>query len=219
MQSLLRRALASGGAPPGGGGVGRLRKLVVLFLGSSSSGRSSSAGQFQLRFRFGRLRPGKGKPPITIGDKNFTEEFVLGDLYAQALRAKGFTVNLKPNIGSSELTDKALTSGQIDMYPEYTGVILSVIAMQTTPAGHRRGHLRRRPRTTRTGRGFTLLDKTPFYDADAMATLKPFAKKHHLATMADLKKLPSFTQRRAAREQDPLRGHRRHAARPTRSTT
>src|SRR5436305_12447535 len=67
--------------------------------------------------------PGKGKPAVTLGDKNFTEQYILGELYAQALKAKGYTVKVKSNIGSSEITDKALTSGQIDLYPEYTGVI------------------------------------------------------------------------------------------------
>ena len=52
-------------------------------------------------------------------------------MYQEALQAKGYTVTLKANIGSSELTDKALTSGQIQMYPEYTGVILSVIKGQS----------------------------------------------------------------------------------------
>src|SRR5215210_8621999 len=73
-------------------------------------------------------QPGKGKPAVTMGDKNFTEQYVLGDLYKQALEAKGFTVKLKGNIGSSEIIDKALTSGKIDMYPEYMGVIDTVIA-------------------------------------------------------------------------------------------
>jgi osmoprotectant transport system substrate-binding protein len=127
-----------------------------------------------------------------MGDKNFTEEFILGDLYAQALRAKGFTVNLKPNIGSSELTDKALTSGQIQMYPEYTGVILSVLAMQTRrPASEDAAYAAAQKFEQK--RGYTLLNKTPFFDADAMATLKPFAQKNHLVTLGDLKKLKSFS--------------------------
>src|ERR1051325_2047191 len=81
---------------------------------SSSSGDSAS-------------QPGKGKPAVTLGDKNFTEQYILGELYAQALKAKGYTVKVKSNIGSSEVIDKALTSGQIDMYPEYTGVIVTVL--------------------------------------------------------------------------------------------
>src|ERR687891_2890956 len=76
----------------------------------------------------GSSQPGEGKPGVTIGTKDFTEEFVLGNLYAQALEAKGYKVTLKENIGSTEIIDKALTSGEIDAYPEYTGVSLSVVA-------------------------------------------------------------------------------------------
>src|SRR5213080_4744543 len=77
-------------------------------------------------------------PTITIGTKNFTEEYILGELYAGALRNAGFRVNLKSDVGSSEIIDKALTAGSLDMYPEYTGVLLSEIAGD-----------RRRPKTAR----------------------------------------------------------------------
>jgi osmoprotectant transport system substrate-binding protein len=189
MQSIVKRALASGGA-----------LLVVAVLAacgssssssSSSSSASSSAGSSSTSSS-AASGPGKGKPPITIGDKNFTEEFILGDLYAQALEAKGFTVNLKPNIGSSELTFKALQGGQIDMYPEYTGVILSVLAMETRRPTSEAGAYAA-AKTYVVSKGFTLLDKTPFFDADALATLTPFAKKNSLTVIPDLKKLKSWS--------------------------
>ncbi len=184
MQSLLRRMLISAGV--------LVAVVALAACGSSSSSSSSSPSGSSSTSSGSAALPGKGKPPITMGDKNFTEEFILGDLYAQALRAKGFTVNLKPNIGSSELTDKALTSGVIDMYPEYTGVILSVIAMETRrPTSEAAAYAA--AKKFEESRGFTLLDKTPFFDADAMATLKPFATKNHLTTIADLKKLSSWT--------------------------
>ena len=63
--------------------------------------------------------PGTGKPLVTIGDKNTTEQFVLGELYYQALAAKGFKVMLNRNIGPTEVTLKALQSGRLAMYPEY----------------------------------------------------------------------------------------------------
>ena len=72
----------------------------------------------------GRGRPGRERPGRPLGTKNFTEQFVLGELYAQALRAAGFRVEIKPNIGSSEVVDRALASDRIDLYPEYTGVIV-----------------------------------------------------------------------------------------------
>src|ERR671935_1469884 len=72
-------------------------------------------------------QPGTGKPAVTLGTKNFTEEFILGQLYAQALEAKGFTVHLMQNIGPTEVIDPGLLQGQIDLYPEYTGEIVSTL--------------------------------------------------------------------------------------------
>src|SRR5437762_1855439 len=113
-----------------------LGALAVAACGSSnkstSTSTSSSASTSSGTSSTSKTGPGAGKPPIVLGDKNFEEEYVLGDLYQQALQAKGFTVTLKPNIGSSEITWKALTSGQIQMYPEYTGTLLSAIAGQKT---------------------------------------------------------------------------------------
>jgi osmoprotectant transport system substrate-binding protein len=132
--------------------------------------------------------PGTGKPTVTIGDKNFTEELILGQLYAQALEAKGYKVDLKENIGSSEVIDKALTSGQIEMYPEYTGTILSVIAGQTTPPKTAAAAYAA-AKTFEQSRGFTLLADTPFFDSDAIAVLPAYAKKYDLKTISDLAKL------------------------------
>jgi len=68
------------------------------------------------------------KPPLRIGTKNFPEQFLLGEIYKQALEARGFPVELKANIGSSEIIHQALTDGALDMYPEYVGVLLSEVA-------------------------------------------------------------------------------------------
>jgi osmoprotectant transport system substrate-binding protein len=133
-------------------------------------------------------KPGAGKPAVTIGDKNFPEEYILGALYAKALQAKGFKVNLKGNIGSSEIIDKALTSHEIDMYPEYTGTILTEIAHQTkNPVSANAAY--NQAKAFEQKRGFTLLNKTPFFDSDAVAVLKSYAVKNHLSSLADLKKL------------------------------
>ncbi len=149
--------------------------------GGGGSGTSSSSEQ-----------PGEGKPAVTIGTKDFTEEFVLGNLYAQALEAKGYKVNLKENIGSTEIIDKALTSGEIDGYPEYTGVSLSVVAKNDI--------LAESPEQTQQlvkefyeGRGQVVSDATPFQDTDAIATTKEFATENGLTQVEDLKKLDSFT--------------------------
>jgi osmoprotectant transport system substrate-binding protein len=137
-------------------------------------------------------QPGKGKPAVTLGTKDFTEEFVLGELYKQALEAKGYTVNLKKNIGSTEIIDKALTSGQIDGYPEYLGVSVAVVARKDIiPKSDQETY--DLAKTFYEGRGQTISQQTPFFDVDAIATTKDFAEKNSLKTVADLKKLDSFT--------------------------
>ena len=66
-------------------------------------------------------------PTVILGTKNFPEEFILGQLYKQALESKGFSVSYKENIGSTEIIHGALEKGKITMYPEYTGVIVQVV--------------------------------------------------------------------------------------------
>jgi osmoprotectant transport system substrate-binding protein len=131
-------------------------------------------------------------PVITLGTKNFTEQFILGELYRQTLERNGFRVRLKPNIGSSEIIDKALTAGSIDMYPEYTGVLLSEIAgARRRPPSARAAYVR--AKRFESARGFTLLTMTPFSDSNALAVLPSFAKAHRLRSIADLRRLPGVT--------------------------
>ena len=132
--------------------------------------------------------PGSGKPAVVIGDKNFAEENILGALYSQALKAQGYSVTLKDNIGTSEITWKALVAGQISLYPEYTGTLLSAIAGVTkNPTSATAAYSQAAAYAAK--HGFTLLKATPFYDSDALAALASYAKKNHLTTISDLKKL------------------------------
>ena len=167
-----------------------LAVVLALALGACGSSKKSSSTSSGGTTPTGQ--PGKGKPPVTLGDKNFTEEFILGQLYKQALEAKGFTVTLKNNIGSSEIIDKSLTSGKIDLYPEYTGVVVQELAHQTNkPKSADETYTRAKAFEAK--RGFTMLDKTPFFNADALAVKPAFAQKNGLKSTADLKKLKSFT--------------------------
>ena len=165
--------------------------LALAACGSSSSSSSSSStssASGSATSSSASAKPGAGKPAIVIGDKNFTEEYILGDLYAQALKAKGYKVTLKENIGSSEITWKALTSGQIDMYPEYTGTLLTAIAGDNKPPTSAQ-ETYKLAQAYVAKHGFVLLNQTPFYDSDALAATKKFASEHGLTTIADLKKL------------------------------
>jgi osmoprotectant transport system substrate-binding protein len=135
-----------------------------------------------------RVAPPDG-PPIRIGSKNFTEQTILGELYRQALEAKGYDVVLKPAVGSTEIIHRALQHGALDMYPEYVGVLLSEIA-----------ELHARPRSAAAAyelakaferkRSFTMLAQTPFSDSNALGVKPQFAKRHGLRTIADLRRVP-----------------------------
>ena len=130
--------------------------------------------------------PGTGKPPITVGDKNYPEQFVLGELYAEALTAQGYSVQVNRNIGPPAVTIQALVSGRLDMYPEYIGVWDYVIA-------HHRGALQTAADAYRAGqqwaseRGLTLLDPTPFSDTDAIAVTLAYAQQNGLRSIRDLR--------------------------------
>jgi osmoprotectant transport system substrate-binding protein len=164
------------------GVVAALLGLALAACGSSSNTKTN----VHRKGEASEKSAGASKPPITIGDKNFTEEYVLGSLYQQALQARGYHVTLKGNIGTSEITYKALTSGQIQMYPEYTGVIVTVLAANTKQP-HSAAQTYSEAQAFVQKHGFTLLKPTPFYDTDAMGTLKSYATKHHLHTISDLK--------------------------------
>jgi osmoprotectant transport system substrate-binding protein len=131
------------------------------------------------------------KPTVTIGTKNFTEQYILGQLYKQALQAKGYKVVYKENIGSSELIDTALKSGKINFYPEYTGVITAVLAKQGFGATASATYLK--ALKFEETRGNTVYKPTPFYDADQFVMLKSTAQKYGVKTIADMKKVKSFS--------------------------
>lgn len=140
----------------------------------------------------GTARPAaKAGPTIVIGNKDFAEEYILGELYRQALEAKGFDVDYKGNLKSTEVIHTALTSGKINFYPEYTGVIVQVVhhknlSPKTAAATYALA------KSLEAKSGLTLLKPTPFYDTDVIAVTNATAKKYGLKSVADLKKVGDF---------------------------
>src|SRR5262249_3340274 len=119
----------------------------------------------------------------------FAEQFLLGELYKQALEAKGIPVELKENIGSTEIVHQALMDGALDMYPEYVGVLLSEVAGVTSrPKNAQAAFAAARAYEAR--KGFSMLTTTPFSDANALAVTPEYAKRHHVRSIADLRKVP-----------------------------
>ena len=130
-------------------------------------------------------------PTIVIGTKNFPEEFILGELYKQALEAKGFAVSYKENIGSTEIIQTALTTGKINFYPEYTGVIVQDVFHKTfSPKTASATYAL--AKSLEAAKGYTLLNATPFYDTDVLAVTNATAQKYGLHTISDLNKVGPF---------------------------
>lgn len=71
---------------------------------------------------------GRAVPTIVIGSKNTTEESIVGEIVAQHVESRlGFHVSRRPNIGGTLLAFQGLQSGDINVYPEYTGAIITEI--------------------------------------------------------------------------------------------
>jgi osmoprotectant transport system substrate-binding protein len=189
-----------GGQAPGYRRLPRTAALAVLpaialllaacgSSGSSTSGSGSTAGGGSTSSSSSNVGNGRS---VTLGTKNFTEEFIVGALYQQALQAKGYKVVYKPNIGATEVVDKALTSGQIDAYPEYTGEsAVTVGGVNTTVTSAQQEY--DLAKSFYAKRGQSMSQMTPFFDTDAIAVTKAYAAKYGLKTTADLKKIPHFT--------------------------
>ena len=139
----------------------------------------------------GTANAGTSGTTITVGTKNFGEAYVLGQLYKQALEAKGYKVAYKENIGSSELLDTALKSNKINFAPEYTGVVALNLAKAKNVKTAAQNYAAAKAYEQKSG--FTLLRQTPFFDADSFAVLKRTAAKYGLKTISDLKKVPNLS--------------------------
>ena len=134
--------------------------------------------------------PGKGRPAVTVGDKNTPEQFVLGELYEQALAARGFSVSLNRNIGPTGVIIGALHQGSLDMYPEYIDVWNKDIAhdgstFTSARAAYQAGQ------AFALAQGLQLLRPTPFGSTDAIAVTEYYARSHGLRQIADLGPLSS----------------------------
>ena len=184
------------GGTPAALALALIAALAIAACGSSnkssSSAASSSAAGGGATSSSTAASSSASGGSITLGTKNFTEEFIVGALYQQALTKAGCKVNYKPNIGATEVVDKALTSGQIDAYPEYTGEsVATVFGINKTVTSPQQEYALAKAAYAK--RGQVMSAMTPFFDTDAIAVKKAYAQKYHLVSTADLKKVPHFT--------------------------
>jgi osmoprotectant transport system substrate-binding protein len=165
------------------GGSFALVALVALTIVAVGAARGSRADTAQASL------PGTGKPTINLGAKSFTEEKVLGQLYKQALEAKGYTVKLNDSFSGAAVADAAIKSGKIDVYPEYTWLVITYVAHQQGKNIKTAQQAWDVANQIEKKQGFKLLKMTPFSDANAVAVLPAYAKKYNLKSIGDLKKI------------------------------
>lgn len=121
---------------------------------------------------------------IVVGTANFTENVILGHLYAGVLRAKGLTVTVKPNLGSREIIVPALQNGDIDVLPEYQGSLLQYLDKTAKQSAAEEVQQALGPVLPK---GLKLLPYAAAEDKDVFVVTKETADKYKLKTLDDLK--------------------------------
>ncbi len=147
--------------------------------GSSNSSGSESAIQ---------ENADNASTSITVGSKNFTEQKVLGEIYAQALAAAGYKVKTELNLGDEKTALKAVKSGEIDAYPEYTGTaLLSFFGVEADALPKDPAKAYDQAKAGFAKQDLTALPPTPFTSSNEVAVTQETADKYDLKTISDLK--------------------------------
>ncbi len=124
---------------------------------------------------------------VTIGSKNFDEQFILGEIYAQALEAAGYTVQTELNLGSEVVAKKALETGEVDAYPEYTSTTLTSlygVAPEDVPGDAQEAADLANDELG--ADGLVAFAPTPFTSANGVGLLTETAEAEGLETISDL---------------------------------
>lgn len=170
---LLAVALALGIAACGGGD------------GTTSGGTSEAAGGEAA----GAIEsnPENGNVNLTIGSKNFPEQEILGEIYAQALTAAGYEVKSALNLGGETVARKNVVTEQISGYPEYASTALtSFFGFEPEEVPSEATEAWEMANEEFEKEGLTAFEPTPFASANAVGTLASTAEKYGLKTVSDL---------------------------------
>jgi osmoprotectant transport system substrate-binding protein len=124
---------------------------------------------------------------ITVGSKNFTEQFILGEIYAQALEAAGYDVKKDLNLGSEQIALRALKGGDVDGYPEYTSTALtSFFDVQPQDIPKDAAQAVEESQAQFEEEGLVAYEPTPFTSANAVGILAEKAEQLGVEKVSDL---------------------------------
>lgn len=163
--------------------------LVVLITALAGCGNNSNPLSGSSASASGGSGGGGGG--IVVGSANFSENQILAELYAQAMKAKGVKASTHLDIGSRELYIRALKDGSISVVPEYTGNLLQYLDPKSTASTAAEVD-EQLPKAAQ-AQGFDVLDTTEAVDQDVYVVTRELADKYQLKTLADLAKVPNLT--------------------------
>jgi osmoprotectant transport system permease protein len=127
--------------------------------------------------------PGSG--PVVVASKPFGESYILAEMFAQLLEARGIEVDRRPGLGATEIAFRAIRSGAADVYPEYTGTGLLAILGEEPPRDPARV-FDRVSREFRRRWDARWLPPLGFENTYAIAVRRETAERHRLASLSDL---------------------------------
>ena len=130
---------------------------------------------------------GAAQAQVRVGSKNFTEQFVLGELYAQAFEAAGIKVERKLNLGGTLIAHKALEEKQIDFYPEYTGTMLLAVLKAESMTDDKAVY--DKVKAEYATKGLVVLNQANVNNTYVLVVKPEVAAKYKLETLSDVAKV------------------------------
>jgi osmoprotectant transport system substrate-binding protein len=154
--------------------------------GTSSSPSTSSASTAEPAAI--KHNDANAKTTLTVGSKNFTEQKVLGEIYAQAFQAAGYTVKKALNLGDEKTALKAVKTDQISGYPEYTGTaLLSFLKVPAKDIPTDENQAYEQVKAGLAKEGIEAFPPTPFTSSNEVGLLKKKADELGVKKISDLK--------------------------------
>jgi len=128
---------------------------------------------------------------VKVGSFNFPESTILLELYSQILEANGYTIERHAGLGTREIVEPALESGQIDLVPEYLATLEAFLAKANSKATTDPATTLKALQDVLTPKNLTVLDFSPAVDTNGFVVTKATADKFKLAKMSDLQAVAS----------------------------
>ena len=159
------------------GGVAPFASVFALVLAAALAGACSQDAAAPPRDH--------RRPPVVVASFDFPESELLAELYGQALRGRGFPVELVTRLGTREVVEPALEQGKVDLVPEYLGTALDFLEdAPTASADAAATHARLRRAFA--ARGVSVQALAPAQDRNGFVVTGDLARRRSLERMSDL---------------------------------